>query len=86
MRVKENKYAVKAIKYKLLIPNISELYSKEPPNTAPNIFEPKALCISLTFLNDVANIKPEKNIGNETISIAKVLDKILFFTRDQKSG
>ena len=40
-----------------------ELYSTNPPNNAPRIFEDNAIETELSFLSSEENAKPEKKIG-----------------------
>ena len=52
-----------ANKYKNLNPKYIELYSTNPPNNAPNIFEDKATEEELSFLSSDEKARPEKKIG-----------------------
>ena len=52
-----------ASKYKNLNPKYIELYSNNPPNKAPKIFEDKATDEEFNCFNSEENAKPEKKIG-----------------------
>ena len=60
-----------ANKYKNLNPKYIELYSTNPPNNAPNIFEDKATEEELSFLSSDEKARPEKKIGIVNKIIAK---------------
>ena len=58
-------WAVHAKKYKKDNPKYIELYSKKPPNIAPNILDDKAFGTELIFNNSLEKARPENNIGND---------------------
>ena len=76
--IKANIYIIRAIMYNDLKPKYIELYSKNPPNIAPRIFDDKAFGTELILFNSLEKASPENNRGKESIIGTNKYKKSLF--------